>query len=84
MTAHTCACTLGEVEPLPKTVFQLQHEGVEAFQFLQRAAQIGKVVVSVPLRQTRECGDGCYVCRAAQAHWALWWRAGWWSKARDT
>ena len=36
-----------EVQPLPLHVFQLRQEGVEAFRVLQRANQIGKVVVSV-------------------------------------
>ena len=36
-----------EVQPLPLHVFQLRQEGVKAFRVLQRANQIGKVVVSV-------------------------------------
>ena len=36
-----------EVKPLPTHTFELQREGIDAFKELQRANQIGKVVVSV-------------------------------------
>ena len=38
---------LQDVKPLPLHVFELQSKGVEAFRVLQRANQIGKVVVSM-------------------------------------
>ena len=37
----------GDVASLPLTMFDLRYEVVEAFQFLQRANQIGKVVINV-------------------------------------
>lgn len=40
----------GDWKPLPTTAFEGLHEGVAALQFLQRAQQIGKVILTVPPR----------------------------------
>ena len=51
----------GILTPLPRTEFELQRHGVEAFRFLQHAGQIGKVVVTIQSHVLELDGSCSYV-----------------------